>query len=416
MKKDPCLTDMRGKRVAGLFSAGLDSVVVCRSLKEAGAYVDSYTAYMGQIDEEDPQDMLRRMKIAGADNAYLIDARELYCRFMLQVLQGDGRYQEDYPNFTGVGRAAIVAAIMPYAKKSGADYISHGATGKGNDQIRFELHVAALARGIRVYAPHRDPIFKAQFPGRQQMIDYCQLFGLEIKATKDEPYSNDANLNITYEAGELEKLTTPTLIVKPALVTWPMDAPDKMEKVTIRVFKGRPTSINGKRMSLVDIFLALNQIAGRNGIGITDMVEDRRIGGKSRGVYEGPGTWMVHHVLKKLRQINLSRERKLWFEHCALRFGQLVYDGEWFSDLSKDMLAYVASVANDLSGTVTFGLYKGNIFFLGAKSGKGCLYCPELLSMEALGDFNEADSQGMLNILRKFVDLQREAGQTRIKF
>lgn len=403
--------------MGAFFSGGLDSKTVARRMKEAKIKkLISYTADLGQLGET-PEEVRRGMLAAGADEAYVINAKPLYARFMLQAIHGDARYGEDYFSTTGIGRAATVAAILPYMLKHGVDAATHGATGKGNDQFRFELMIAALTDKIRVYAPHRDPIFKKEFPGRRQMIEYCERHGIANRATKNEPYSTDENFGgMTHEAGQLEFLTTPTSIVKPILMVTPMDAPDKIEQVTINVRKGIPRSINGQRMDLVDIFLNANAIAGRNGIGLTDQVEDRYLGGKSRGVYEAPGVWLLHYVMKKLRQIILERERHFFFRHAALEFGRLLYNGEWFKLQAKDMLAYFSSVAGDLSGTVTFALYKGNVYPVKIKTGKKCLYCPELLSMEAVGDFNETDSQGMMNILRLIVDLQREKGLTRTKY
>lgn len=411
------LNNLQDLVVGGFFSGGLDSKTVARRMKEAKVKkLISYTADLGQLGET-PEEVRRGMLAAGADEAYVIDAKPLYARFMLQAIHGDARYGEDYFSTTGIGRAATVAAILPYMLKHGVNVATHGATGKGNDQFRFELMIEALTSKVRVYAPHRDPLFKKEFPGRQQMIAYCKDRGVVIRATKDEPYSTDENFGgMTHEAGELEFLTTPTSIVKPILMATPMNAPDKVEQVTINVQRGVPRSINGQRMNLVDIFLNSNIIAGRNGIGLTDQVEDRFLGGKSRGVYEAPGVWLLHYVMKKLRQIILERERHFFFRHASLEFGRLLYNGEWFKLQAKDMLAYFSSVAKDLSGTVTFALYKGNVYPVRVRTGKKCLYCPELLSMEAVGDFDETDSQGMMNILRLIVGLQREKGLTRTKF
>jgi len=412
------LTDLEGLTVAGFYSGGVDSKCCALRIKEAGAKrLISFTADLGQPDEMSLEDVRQGMLAAGADEAHIVDAKPLFARFMLQALQGDARYGEDYFATTPVGRAATVASILPHMLKRGVNVATHGATGKGNDQFRFELNIEALTSQIRVYAPHRDPIFKKEFPGRQEMIAYIERHGVNLRATKSEPYSTDANYGgLTHEAGKLEFLTTPTLLVKPIMMKLPMDAPDEVEEVTINIQKGVPRSINGKRMNLVDIFLNANIIAGRNGIGLTDQVEDRFIGGKSRGVYEAPGAWLLHHAFRKLRQIILEKERHFFFRHTSLELGKVLYNGDWFKGLAKDLLAYLASVAEDLSGTVTFGLYKGNVFFIKVKTGKKCMYCPELLSMEGVGDFNEVDSQGMMNILRLIVGLQRERGLTRTKF
>jgi argininosuccinate synthase len=403
----------------GFYSGGVDSKCCALRLREAGVKrLISYTADLGQPDERSLEDVRQGMLAAGADEAYVFDAKPLYARFMLQALQGDARYGEDYFSTTGVGRAAMVATVLPHMLKHGVNVATHGATGKGNDQFRIELMIAALTGKILVYAPHRDPIFKREFPGRQEMIAYIEKHqGVSLRATRKEPYSTDANYGgLTHEAGQLEFLTTPTTLVKPIMMVLPMEAPDMVEEVTINIQRGVPRSINGKRMNLVDIFLNANIIAGRNGIGLTDQVEDRYIGGKSRGVYEAPGVWLLHHAFRKLRQIILERERHFFFRHMSLEFGRTLYNGDWFKGLAKDLLAYLTSVAKDLSGTVTFGLYKGNVFFIKVTTGKKCMYCPELLSMEGVGDFKEADSQGMMNIMRLIVDLQREKGLTRTKY
>lgn len=410
------ITDLLGKKVVALVSGGLDSTTIIRWLSSQGVRVTAVTVDLGQPDEKDMQDIASRMKTAGAESALIVDGRELLAEYGLLVVQGQGGHEGEYLNTTGIARMATVKTLIDIIKD--ADVITHGATGRGNDQVRFELGVAHLAPGKRVYAPWRDPAFLSVFRGRKEMIEYCQKEGLVISATLDKPYSTDANfLGLTHEAGELESLQTPSDFVNFVMGSSPKDAPNKAEEVTIGFSRGRPYffEYNGRAIShasLFNLFSDLNKIAGRNGVGIgIDVVENRRVGIKSRGVYESPGMTLLYTAYAKMLELFLDRERRKFFDIASRRFGDVIYEGEFFGPLSGDLLVMIKHIARDINGEVTFSLYKGNIGFVSANVPIS-LYDPTLSSMEDVGEFDHADSQGYLNIAAVTARTMARVGQT----
>lgn len=412
---------LKGKWVAGLFSGGLDSITIAHWLSEAGVKVFSITADLGQPDEKNINAIPRRMKEAGAKEAILVDGKEILAEYMLQAIQGQACHEGGYWNTTGIARMATIVAVLPEIKKRGIKYVVHGATGRGNDQVRFELALAMLAPEIQVYAPWRDPEFIAEFGGRKEMIGYCQKNGLKISATLDKPYSTDANFcGLTHEAGVLEYLNTPTERVNFLMGANPKKAPAQSEKIGLLFEKGRLTAMRYRDGSaecqgdLVELFLCANDAAGRHGVGIgIDVVENRRVGIKSRGVYEAPGVTLIAVAYAKLLQLVLDRNRRKFFDLVSRQLADAVYEGEWFSPHCSDLLAFVDNVAKDISGTVVFELYKGNIIFVEAKDVDHCLYNADTASMEKIGKFNHADSQGYLNIAGVTARAMANAGLVR---
>jgi len=251
--------------------------------------------------------------------------------------------------------------------------------------------------------------------GRKEMIAFCQRHGLEVSATLDKPYSTDANFcGLTHEAGRLERITERPDYVKFLMGVRPQEAPDEEEIVSVYFDEGEPIFVNGQKMKLVPLFLELNQIAGRNGVGIgIDVVENRRVGIKSRGVYESPGATLLETAYGKLLELILDRDRRKFFEIVSRQWGDIIYEGEFFSPKAGDLLAVINNVACQVTGEVTFSLYKGNIKFVKADGVEHSLYDPDRASMEKVGDFDHADSQGYLNIVGGLARAMARAGQTR---
>jgi argininosuccinate synthase len=310
---------------------------------------------------------------------------------------------------------ATVATVLPVVRQHGIEIVTHGATGRGNDQVRFELALAMLAPEVRVYCPWRDPEFEEQLGGRKLMIQFCRSHDLQVTATEEKPYSTDANFcGLTHEAGRLEQLTTPTDFVDFVMGVSPMRAPDKVEEVSVRFEMGTPVAVDGRAMSVVDVFQTLNAIGGRNGVGIgIDVVENRRIGIKSRGVYESPGVTIVAYIYEKLLQLTLDRSRRKFFDIVSRQLADVVYEGEWFSPLAASLLQTTETVAQLITGEVTVGLYKGNIRFVAAKDVPHMLYDEAGASMEKVGDLRHAWAQGYMEIADFVARRMAYAGQTR---
>ncbi len=406
---------LKGKQVAALVSGGLDSTCIIKWLSLAGVEVLAVIVDLGQPDEKDLDDIVRRMKLAGAYEAILVDGKETLAKYMLQVIQGLGHHEGGYMNTTGIARMATVAVALPEIQKRGIEIVTHGATGRGNDQVRFELAVVMLDPSLRVYAPWRDPDFNQELGGRKAEIDFCKSHNLEIDATYEKPYSTDSNFcGLTHEAGKLEFLDTPTDFVNFLMGLHPSRAQEKEELVNIRFECGVPTEINCEKMDLVSIFTRLNAIAGRNGIGIgIDVVENRRIGIKSRGVYESPGVTLLEKSYSKMLELILDRGRRKFFDIVSRQLADVVYEGEWFSPLAGDLLAVTSNIARLVSGVVTYKLHRGNVFFVKAHDVNHSLYDPARSSMEKVGEFDHADSQGYLNVATVTARALTYAGQTR---
>lgn len=419
---------LKGLRVAALVSGGLDSTTFVRWLTDHGVKVYAITADVGQPDEKDMEDILRRMKAAGAVEAHSVDARNKLAAYGMLMVQGLGGHEGGYLNTTGIARMATMAAVMPLIKGLGIKIVVHGATGRGNDQVRFELATACLEPDMHVYAPWRDPEFIADFGGRKEMIAYCQTKGLEVSATVDKPYSTDANfLGLTHEAGLLEYFgKRPDDIIQYLMGVKPKDAPDQEQLITIEFEEGNLATIgiHHSDMSVPEVLTygdtynmicTLNRIAGENGVGIgIDVVENRRVGIKSRGVYESPGLTLLFAAYRKMVEFHLDRDRRKLFEINSQRFGDLIYEGEFFSPLCSDLLAFFKNVSSIITGKVTFALYKGNIRFVTASDMPHSLYDPENSSMENVGGFNHESSQGLLDIAGGAARVMAEAGQTSI--
>jgi argininosuccinate synthase len=409
------VADLKGKTVALAASGGLDSCTVTKWLTEHGVTVVAVTADMAQPDETNFAEVEHRMRASGATDYLAVPLHDMIAEAGLEVIRFQARYEGAYWNTTGIGRHVIVAGMIPVMKKRGITVLGHGATGRGNDQVRFQLCTNMLAPEVTIYAPWRDPAFLARFRGRSEMIDYCTQHKLPIKATKDAPYSTDANLlGLTHEAGKLEHLTTSPWFVTPGMGVKPQDAPDSPETVSVRFEAGRPTAINGKPVSAFQAITQANSLGGKHGVGIcSHLVENRFVGIKSRGVYEAPGMELIGSAHAYLLQLVLDRRSRELFDALSGFVSKQVYQGYGF-DLATDMARRALEPVDRLAtGTIRLKLYKGHAYFDGADDVPHQLYSEADASMEAVGSFDHADSEGFLRVLQVSARALAAHGQVR---
>jgi argininosuccinate synthase len=396
------LADLKGQTVAFAASGGLDSCTVTKWLTENGVKVVCFTADIAQPDETNFGEIETRMRACGAADYVAIPLHDVIAESGVEVIQFQARYEGAYWNTTGIGRHVIVAGMIPEMKKRGIKILSHGATGRGNDQVRFQLCTNMLAPDFAVYAPWRDEAFLSRFRGRSEMIDYCTERKLPIKASKDAPYSTDANLlGLTHEAGKLEHLDCPPWFVTPGMGVLPKDAPDEPETVTVRFEKGRPVAVNGNSTSAFQAIQQANAIGGKHAIGIAShLVENRFVGIKSRGVYEAPGMELLGTAYAFLLQLVLDRRSRELFDQLSLFVAKQIYQGYGF-DLAAHMARSALAPVNALAtGTIRLKLYKGGVHFDAATDVPNQMYSESNASMEAIGEFNHADSEGFLRVLQ----------------
>lgn len=396
------VADLKGQTVAFAASGGLDSCTVTQWLTENGVTVVCFTADIAQPDESNFDEIETRMRACGAADYVAIPLHDMIAESGVEVIQFQARYEGAYWNTTGIGRHVIVAGMVPEMKKRGATVLSHGATGRGNDQVRFQLCTNMLAPEVTVYAPWRDRAFLAKFPGRAEMIDYCNARNLPIKASKNAPYSTDANLlGLTHEAGKLEHLTTEPWFVTPGMGVLPKDAPDAPESVAVRFEQGRPVAINGKKATAFEAIQVANALGGKHAVGIaTHLVENRFVGIKSRGVYEAPGMELLGSAYAFLLQLVLDRRGRELFDHLSLFVAKQIYQGYGFdlaTHMARSALAPISALA---TGTITLKLYKGRAEFASAADVPHQMYSEANASMEAIGSFDHADSEGFLRVLQ----------------
>jgi argininosuccinate synthase len=396
------LADLKGQTVAFAASGGLDSCTVTKWLTENGVTVVCFTADIAQPDEADFGEIEKRMRACGAADYVALPLHDMIAESGIEVIQFQARYEGAYWNTTGIGRHVIVAGMLPEMKKRGIKILGHGATGRGNDQVRFQLCTNMLAPEVAVYAPWRDPAFLGKFRGRSEMIDYCEKHKLPIKVSKSAPYSTDANLlGLTHEAGKLEHLDTPPWFVTPGMGVLPKDAPDSPETVSIRFEQGRPVAINRKKTSAFEAIRQANAIGGKHGVGIaTHLVENRFVGIKSRGVYEAPGMELLGNAYAFLLQLVLDRRGRELFDQLSLYVAKQIYQGYGF-DLGTHMARKaIEPITRLATGTIRLKLYKGRAEFDAAEDVPHQLYSESNASMEAIGEFDHADSEGFLRVLQ----------------
>lgn len=394
-------SDLKGKTIAFAGSGGLDSCTITRWLADRGVKVVCCTIDFAQPDEEDIAAIRTRMLDCGAADHVLLPARRELAEAGLRVVQAQACYEGRYWNTTGIARYVLIQAMLPEMRRRGITILSHGATGRGNDQVRFQLATNMLAPDFEVYAPWRDPEFLATFRGRGQMIDFCEERKLPIKATRDKPYSTDANmLGLTHEAGKLEELDTPAEFITPGMGVHAKHAPERGEEIAIRFESGTPISLNGKKLPLVDLVLAANAIGGKHGIGIgTHLVENRFVGIKSRGVYEAPGMELIGSSYAWLLELILDRRARELYDDLSRMIAKQIYQGFWFDTATQMALAAIGRTAQLATGTITMKLQRGKISFVSAADAPHSLYSEADASMEAIGSYDHGDSEGLLRVL-----------------
>ncbi|MEN0110851.1 MAG: argininosuccinate synthase, partial [Planctomycetota bacterium] len=377
------------------YSGGLDTSVILGWLQDEG--YDCHCVYVdvGQPCE-DREAILKKAHDCGAKSARIVDVQEELCRdFAFPVLQWQAKYEGIYLLGTSIARPLISKACLEVAREVGAEAFAHGATGKGNDQCRFQLAAEALDPGVKMIAPWRMQSFRDKFPGRTEMIDYCDIKKIEVKASAAKPYSSDENcLHISYEAGELEEVDNCGVAVPDfGMTVSPQEAPDAVEEVAIAFESGVPVAVNGEKLSALKIVQTLNEIAGRNGVGRIDIVENRFVGMKSRGVYEAPGMTALYAAHLQLEQLTLDRDLVHLRDRLAPEVAEMVYYGFWFVPKMDALLSFIREAQQPVTGEVRLGLYKGNLLVHGRTSPQS-LYDAEVASMEGGGSYDQTDAEG----------------------
>ncbi|MFZ2281455.1 MAG: argininosuccinate synthase [Prosthecobacter sp.] len=393
------------KKIVLAYSGGLDTSVLLSWIKETyNAEVIAFCANVGQDDEL--KGLNAKAKKTGASKIYIDDLQEEFATdFIFPMIQAGAIYEGEYFLGTSIARPLIAKRMVEIAKAEKAGFIAHGATGKGNDQVRFELTAAALAPEIEIIAPWRDERFRTQFPGRAEMIAYCDEKKIPVQASAKKPFSMDRNLlHISYEAGILEDPWFDASDPKNkgyfnTLSVFPEDAPDKAETVILEFEKGNCIAVNGKLLSPLGVMKLLNKLGGKHGVGRVDMVENRFVGMKSRGVYETPGGSILHFAHRQIESLTMDREVMHLRDSLIPKYATLVYNGFWYAPERLALQALVTESQKKVSGTVRVKLYKGNIIPAGRKS-VFSLYNPQIATMEAdpTKAYNQDDATGFIRL------------------
>lgn len=381
------------------YSGGLDTSVILGWLLDQGYQVHCLYVDLGQPCEDREATLKKALK-TGATTAQIVDVRDELCRdFAFPVLAWRAKYESIYLLGTSIARPLITKKCLEVARQHGATAFAHGATGKGNDQCRFQLAADALAPSVQVIAPWRIEAFRQRFPGRSEMIAYCNEKAIPVKASVSKPYSSDENcLHISYEAGKLEDLTVNGVnTVEFGMTVSPQQAPDKIEQVTIGFESGVPVSVNGQRLAPFAIVEQLNKIGGRNGVGRIDMVENRFVGMKSRGVYEAPGMTLLYDALMCIEQLSMDRDLMHLRDRLAPEIAEMVYYGYWYTAKMDALFAFIRQAQRHSTGEVRLNLYKGNIM-VDSRTSPNNLYDEGIATMEGGGSYNQTDAEGFLRI------------------
>jgi len=404
--------DLRGQTIAFAASGGLDSCTITHWLTQQGVKVVAVTADLAQPDETDFGAIEKRMRACGAVDFIGMPLQKEMAEAGIQGIQAQTLYESRYWCTTPLGRQVTTKGIVEAVQKKGIKIISHGATGRGNDQVRFQLIANMMNPELQVYAPWRDEAFLSRFGGRGPMIDYCEQHGLPIKATRDKPYSTDANLlGLTHESGQLESLQTPAHFITPEMGVWPAKAPEQAEEVTIRFEKGQPAAINNKPVDALAALHWCNTVGGKHGIGIgLHLVENRFVGVKSRGVYEAPGMELLGTAYAYLLQLILDRRSREMFDTLSSTLTRQLYQGYWNDVASRMALQGIAEVSNLVTGTVTVSLYKGHVAYVSTADVPFSLFNNDS-SMEDEGSFDHKDSEGFLGVLGVHARTLAQVGQ-----
>ncbi len=408
-------------KVVLAYSGGLDTSCILKWLKLKGHDVIAFVADIGQDDDFE---QVRKNAVAtGASKVVVRDLkREFVTDYIFPAIRGRAVYENRYLLGTSLARPIIAKGQVEVAEAEGARYVSHGSTGKGNDQVRFELGYWALSPELRVIAPWKDPEFLAKFKGRSDLIKFAKDQGIDIPVTLEKPYSTDENLmHKSYESGILED---PARRPDPSMFTVcvdPREAPDEETVVEVEFKAGTPVGATNKTTGKSEtdplaLFTLLNEAGAANGVGRIDMVENRYVGIKSRGVYETPGGTLLHAALRDLEGLTMDREVLKLRDSLAPRFAECIYNGYWFSPEMEVLRLALDKCVESVDGTVTLALYKGNVTPVG-RSSDACLYDRDLSSMDIEGGFQQSDSAGFIRIhairLKAAAQLARKRAQAR---
>jgi argininosuccinate synthase len=383
------------KKVVLAYSGGLDTSVIIPWLKEHynNCEVIAACADLGQGDELEP--VHDKALKTGASKCYIMDLKEEFISdYVWPTVKAGAVYEKKYLLGTSFARPLIAKKLVEIAEKEGADAIAHGATGKGNDQVRFELSVKALAPQLAIIAPWRE----WELRSRDQEIDYAAAHNIPIPVSHDHDYSMDRNMwHLSHEGSDLEDPWNAPKDELFIVTNIPEKAPDKPEYVEMEYVEGVPVSVNGEKLSPAKLVEKLNEIGIRNAVGITDMVEDRLVGMKSRGVYENPAGAIIYYGHNDLENLCLDRATQSFKQQVSIRYSELVYDGMWFSPLREALDAFVNETQKTVTGTVRMKLYKGNIYSAGVKSPYS-LYSQEYVTFGEDEVYNQADATGFINL------------------
>ena len=386
------------------YSGGLDTSVILKWLKENyQAQIIAFAADVGQGEELDG--LRQKAKATGASKVYIDDLQAEFARdFIFPMMRANAIYEGQYFLGTSIARPLIAKRMVEIAEKEGADAIAHGATGKGNDQVRFELAAAALSPRLKVIAPWRIEAYRNLFPGRAEMIAYCAKHKINVQASAKKPYSMDRNLlHISYEAGILEDPWLDAFAPKNKdmfrLSVAPEDAPDRPEIVELEFLRGDCVAVNGKKLSPLGVMRKLNALGGKHGIGRVDMVENRFVGMKSRGVYETPGGAILQFAHRQMESLTMDRDMMHLRDGLIPRYAEMVYNGFWFAPERLALQALVEETQKHVSGTVRVKLYKGGLYVAGRKSPLS-LYNPQIATMDAdpTKAYDQDDATGFIHL------------------
>jgi argininosuccinate synthase len=385
---------MPKEKIAVAYSGGLDTSVIVKWLQEKyDAEVITVTANLGQ--KKELIGVEEKAYKTGAKKVFILDLQEEFAiDFIFPALKAGALYEWTYPMATSLGRPLIAKALVEIAKQEGCTAVAHGCTGKGNDQVRFEAAIAALAPELKVYAPLREWEFKS----REEEIAYCERHGIPVKATKDSPYSIDENMwGTSIECGLLEDPKLPPPADAYQRTVSPEQAPDQPTQVEIEFEHGVPVALNGKKMSPVELIMTLNTIGGANAIGRLDLVENRLVGIKSRELYEAPAAAILHFAHRELERLTLDKDTMHYKAKLSHDYADLIYNGLWYSPLRFALDAFVNETQKVVSGTVALKLYKGNVELLGRWS-PNSLYDTRLATYTEEDTFDHKASIGFIKI------------------
>ena len=384
------------KKVVLAYSGGLDTSVILKWLQlKYNCEVVTFTADLGQGDELQP--VKTKAQSLGVKEIFIENLQEEFVRdYVFPMFRANALYEGNYLLGTAIARPLIAKRQIEIAKEVGADAVAHGATGKGNDQVRFELGYYANNPNINVIAPWRE----WELDSRKDLIDFAEKYQIPIPKDKrgESPFSTDANLLHTSSEGKILEdpwIEAPEYVYSRTIS--PLDAPDRIEEVKITFFKGDPVAVNGKKLKGHEILFLLNTIAGKHGIGRIDLVENRFIGMKSRGIYETPGGTILLHARRAIESITLDRGEAHLKDEIMPKYAEVIYNGLWFSSERRAMQTLIDSTQSNVSGDVKLKLYKGNVIIVGRKSPL-TLYNPSLVSFDERGDYNQKDAEGFIKI------------------